>query len=87
MQPYLNCKVFVECYDLNEANSYLNDNRVEGIVMRTKLLNKEQVQSLKKLKEVVLFEVRAAKPTRLALDKNPTYLMTDDMEIAINEKY
>jgi hypothetical protein len=83
----LNCKVFVECYSFTEANSYLNDIRVEGVVLRTKLVSKEQVSALKKSKEVVLYEVRAAKPTRLALAKNPNYLLTDDLEIAINEKY
>jgi hypothetical protein len=83
----LQCSIFLECFSYAEALNVADTASIDGIILRNKLVSKDQIALLKQKKEVMLYEVRAAKPTRLALRKNPNYLMTDDLETAINEKY
>jgi glycerophosphoryl diester phosphodiesterase len=80
-------RVYSEVHSEDEFSSSINDTIVEGLVMRNSFATKEQV-SIAQIanKKVILYDMRAPKPIRRALEKLPDAIMVDDIKAALIEK-
>lgn len=59
----------------------------DGVVIRNSAATKEDVNTIKsENKKVILFDMRAPKPTRQALKKQPDAIIVDDLKTALIEK-
>ena len=87
--PYLldlDIPVFVELADVTSNLSTLPED-VAGVVIKNRHCSADQVNVFRsKGKKVVIFEVRSPKWTGRALEKQPDYLITDDIRVALIEK-
>ena len=81
--------VICEIENFNDFNDILNQYPdIDGFIIKNKVINFSQVDELKKCgKEIYLFEVRAPKSIRNALNKFSTAIITDDLRATILEKY
>jgi glycerophosphoryl diester phosphodiesterase len=78
--------------DIESVVSYYSLNSVfpnnDGLVVRNKAINTNDIVKLKSEgKKVFIFELRAAKETRMALEKFPDGIISDDLRTALIEKY
>lgn len=80
-------KTIVSLNSFDEINfEYLNESY--GVILKNKGISKEQVDVLhEKNKKVYIFDIRAPKETRKALEKHPDGVVTDDIRTALIEKY
>lgn len=80
--------VFFNAYN---ANHFLNDQQaalMDGATFRNTDMEEADVAAVKSTgKQVVLYDVRSPKGIRSALEKNPDYLLTDDIKATLIEKY
>lgn len=59
----------------------------EGVIVRNSAATKEDVNTIKsENKKVILFDMRAPKPIRQALKKQPDAIIVDDLKTALIEK-
>lgn len=59
-----------------------------GVIIRQKEVTKKDVLWIKnQSKEVILFDMRSIKSTRMAMQKQPSAVMVDDIKTALIEKY
>jgi len=67
------------------SNNFLeNEPKLKGIIVRNSAIREEEVNFLKSIhKEVVIYEVRSAKGIKEGLQKNPDYLITDDVKLTV----
>jgi glycerophosphoryl diester phosphodiesterase len=79
--------VYLNAY--NKANFYqYNWQAFDGVCINNSAISKEDVTELLGLnKKVVIFGVRAPKPIRQALKKQPSFILTDDIKATLIEKY
>ena len=62
-----------------------NHPKVVGLVIRNKMLSEQQVKSLQLLgKKSVVFDVRSPASIKNALSKNPDFIMSDDIPVALS---
>ena len=67
-------------------NELTQDSLIQGLVIRNKSIDFNQVQTLKALnRKVYLFEMRSPKGIKSALKKRPDGIITDDLRAAIIE--
>ena len=81
-QVYYSTDNFSEGY-----NVLIENTNVRGIVIRNKAIEKSQIEAIKNLnKEVYLFDIRSPKGNRVAFEKNPSGIITDDIRAALIDK-
>ena len=83
-------QVFLSINDVTELTSELiaNEPRIRGICIRSTQITREEINFLKSInKEVICYEVRSPKGIKMALTKNPTYLLTDDLKLTLGLRY
>ncbi len=83
-------QVFLSINDVTELTSELiaNEPRIRGICIRSTQITREEINFLKSInKEVICYEVRSPKGIKMALTKNPTYLITDDLKLTLGLRY
>jgi hypothetical protein len=83
-------QVFLSINDVTELTSELlaNEPRLRGICIRSAQITREEINFLKSInKEVICYEVRSPKGIKMALTKNPTYLLTDDLKLTLGLRY
>lgn len=81
--------VFIELKSISDFKTNLSDlENVYGIMINNLDVEKEEIVEFRKEynKKVVIFGPRSPKFIRKALNKQPDYLMTDDLRTAIIEK-
>lgn len=79
---------FFETEELSAALAAIENQPIEGIVVRNSKFDREEIAQIQATeKKVVIFEVRSPKGIRSALRKLPDYLITDDLRATIIEKY
>lgn len=79
-------QVFLSVNEMTElSNEMLEiDSGIRGICIRSAQITREEINFLKSIhKEVICFEVRSPKGIKAALEKQPTYILTDDLKIAL----
>jgi hypothetical protein len=83
-------QVFLSINEVSELTSELlaNEPRLRGICIRSAQITREEINFLKSInKEVICYEVRSPKGIKIALAKNPTYLLTDDLKLTLGLRY
>ncbi|MFY7669008.1 MAG: glycerophosphodiester phosphodiesterase [Crocinitomicaceae bacterium] len=81
-QVYYSTDNFSEGYNLLIENPKLG-----GIVIRNKAIEKYQIELIRSLgREVYLFDIRSPKGNRVAFNKNPNGIITDDIRAALIDK-
>lgn len=84
----LGYQVFFNAYGINH---FLNDEQaglMDGAVFRNADIEAADVAVVKTMgKRVILYDVRSPKGIRSALEKDPDYLLTDDIKATLIEKY
>ena len=83
-------QVFLSINEVTELTSELlaNEPRLRGICIRSAQITREEINFLKSInKEVICYEVRSPKGIKIALAKNPTYLLTDDLKLTLGLRY
>ncbi|WP_343633770.1 glycerophosphodiester phosphodiesterase family protein [Fluviicola sp.] len=84
----LGFEVYYNSVDADQFLSYSDNNLSAGAVFRNSDIDISDVNAVKSLgKDVILYDVRSPNGIRSALDKNPTYLLTDDIKATLIEKY
>ncbi len=81
-------KTYTDIHDMDDFH-YLIQNNVafDGVVIRNSLATNDDVDVIKsKNKKVILFDIRAPKPIRQALKKQPHGIIVDDVKAALIEK-
>lgn len=82
--------VYLSIQSIADLSNDLLDNepKLKGIVVRNSTISKEEVNFLKSIhKEVVIYEVRSARGIKEGLQKNPDYLITDDVKLTVGIKH
>ncbi|MFM7663434.1 MAG: glycerophosphodiester phosphodiesterase [Bacteroidota bacterium] len=71
------------------SSSFLeNEPKLRGICIRNEKITLEQVNFLKSIhKKTIIYEVRSSKGISSALKKDPHYLLSDDLKLAIGLRY
>jgi glycerophosphoryl diester phosphodiesterase len=78
-QVYYSTDNFSEGY-----NILIENTKVRGIVIRNKAIEKSQIEAIKNQnKEVYLYDIRSPKGNRVAFEKNPSGIITDDIRSAL----
>lgn len=79
---------YADIHDMDEFTVLKQGNYTyEGIVVRNSVATKEDVNAIKsENKKVILFDMRAPKPIRQALKKQPDAIIVDDLKTALIEK-
>lgn len=83
-------QVFLSINEVTDLTSEMleNEPRLRGICIRSAQITREEINFLKSInKEVITFEVRSPKGIRAGLNKNPTYLLTDDLKLTLGLIY
>lgn len=72
--------------DFEEAYTLLqNHPKVIGLVIRNKMITEQQVKALQLLnKKSVVFDIRSPASIKKAIAKNPDYIMSDDIPVALS---
>lgn len=81
---------FLALQDFSDLTSSILDNEPElrGICIRNEKITREQVNFLKSIhKQTIIYEVRSSKGISRALRKDPAYLLSDDLKLAIGLRY
>lgn len=79
-------QVFLSIHEVAELTSGMLDNEpgFRGICIRSAQISREEINFLKSIhKEVICYEVRSPKGIRAGLNKNPSYLLTDDLKLTL----
>ncbi len=81
-------KVYYEIENVSDfLNAKANNIIVDGVISRSTNLSKEEISSIQsENKKVILFNMRAPKPIREAMNKFPDGLIVDDLKVALIEK-
>jgi hypothetical protein len=62
----------------------MENTKLRGIVIRNKAIEKYQVEMIQSLgREVYLFDIRSPKGNRVAFNKNPNGIISDDIRAAL----
>lgn len=82
---------WVTCADIQSMDEFTTlkqgNYTYEGVIIRNSAATKEEVKSIKsENKKVILFDMRAPKPIRQALKKQPDAIIVDDLKTALIEK-
>lgn len=73
---------------LEDVKSVAASHSLYGIIMKNKAISEADVTYFKNQQlEVFIFEVRSPKGIRSALKKHPDFLLSDDIQAALIEKY
>jgi glycerophosphoryl diester phosphodiesterase len=83
-------QVFLSINEVTEltSESLANEPRLRGICIRSAQITREEINFLKSInKEVICYEVRSPKGIKMALTKNPSYLLTDDLKLTLGLRY
>ena len=83
-------QVFLSINEVTELTSELlaNEPGLRGVCIRSAQITREEINFLKSInKEVICYEVRSPKGIKMALAKNPTYLLTDDLKLTLGLRY
>jgi len=81
---------FLAIRDFSELNNSILENEPElrGICIRNEKISSEQVNFLKSIHhQTIIYEVRSSKGISSALKKNPAYLLSDDLKLALGMAY
>lgn len=81
---------FLVLHDFSDLSSGFLENEPElrGICIRNEKITREQVNFLKSIhKKTIIYEVRSPKGIRSALEKDPAFLLTDDLKLTLGMKY
>ena len=81
---------FLALQDFSDLSSSFLENEPElrGICIRNEKITREQVNFLKSIhKKTIIYEVRSPKGIRSALEKDPAFLLTDDLKLTLGMKY
>jgi glycerophosphoryl diester phosphodiesterase len=81
---------FLALHDFSDLSSSFLENEPElrGICIRNEKITREQVNFLKSIhKKTIIYEVRSPKGIRSALEKDPAFLLTDDLKLTLGMKY
>lgn len=81
---------FLAIRDFSQLNSSILENEPElrGICIRNENITREQVNFLKSIHhQTVIYEVRSSKGISSALKKDPAYLLSDDVKLAVGLRY
>lgn len=81
---------FLALHDFSDLSSSILENEPElrGICIRNEKITREQVNFLKSIhKKTIIYEVRSSKGISDALKKDPAYLLSDDLKLAIGLRY
>ena len=58
---------------------------VKGLIIRNVAINKAEIQEIiQQNKEIYLFEIRSPKGVKIALEKRPSGIISDDLRAAIS---
>ena len=83
-------QVYLSVEDFSSITNEMIENQpfLKGFCIRNQNISKEQVNFLKSIhKEIILYEVRSPKGIKTALNKNPDYLLTDDLKLTLGMAY
>jgi glycerophosphoryl diester phosphodiesterase len=71
------------------SSSFLEtETELRGICIRNEKITREQVNFLKSIhKKTIIYEVRSSKGIRSALVKEPEYVLSDDLKLALGLRY
>ena len=81
---------FLSIRDFSELNNSILENEPElrGICIRNEKITREQVNFLKSIHyQTIIYEVRSSKGISSALKKDPAYLLSDDLKLALGLRY
>jgi hypothetical protein len=81
---------FLAIRDFSQLNSSILENEPElrGICIRNENITREQVNFLKSIHhQTIIYEVRSSKGISSALKKDPAYLLSDDVKLAVGLRY
>lgn len=79
-------QVFLSINEVPDLTSEMLDNepRLRGICIRSAQITREEINFLKSInKEIICYEVRSPKGIKAGLNKNPSYLLTDDLKLTL----
>ena len=79
-------QVFLSINEVTELTSEMleNESGLRGICIRSAQVTREEINFLKSInKEVITYEVRSPKGIKVGLNKNPSYLLTDDLKLTL----
>ena len=79
-------QVFLSINEVTDLTSAMLDNepKLRGICIRSAQITSEEINFLKSInKEVITYEVRSPKGIKQGLNKNPSYLLTDDLKLTL----
>lgn len=79
-------QVFLSINEVTDLTSEMLDNepRLRGICIRSAQITREEINFLKSInKEIICYEVRSPKGIKAGLNKNPSYLLTDDLKLTL----
>ena len=79
-------QVFLSINEVTDLTSEMLDNEpgLRGICIRSAQITREEINFLKSInKEVITYEVRSPKGIKVGLNKNPSYLLTDDLKLTL----
>lgn len=79
-------QVFLSINEITDLTSEMLENEpgLRGICIRSAHITREEINFLKSInKEVITYEVRSPKGIKAGLNKNPSYLLTDDLKLTL----
>lgn len=79
-------QVFLSINEITDLTSEMLENEpgLRGICIRSAQITREEINFLKSInKEVITYEVRSPKGIKAGLNKNPSYLLTDDLKLTL----
>lgn len=80
--------IYFNAVNAAHFESYENKLLMDGAVFRSSDITASDVIAVKSSgKKAIIYDVRSAKGIRLALDKSPDFLLTDDIKTTLIEKY
>jgi len=81
---------FLALQDFSDLSSTFleNESELRGVCIRNEKITREQVNFLKSIHlQTIIYEVRSSKGISSALKKDPDYLLSDDLKLAIGLRY
>ncbi len=79
-------QVFLSINEVTDLTSEMlvSEPKLRGICIRSAQITREEINFLKSInKEVITYEVRSPKGIKAVLNKNPSYLLTDDLKLTL----
>lgn len=82
------CKVLLSAFEEGELNDLLSQGfMADGFMVKNSIINKTDVKAIRDSgKKVFIFEMRAPKSIRKALQKGPDGIVSDDLRAALIER-